>query len=123
MMSFALFESIFVMFLLVLAGVLFPPAWFRIGFGYKASIAVITGAVEMIRFQDVMKNDFPSWSTIWMHFGIKLVVLIILIFVFHYIEPLQRAMLFVVDQFLVFPFIYLPLGMLSVIVVIIRNIH
>ena len=123
MMSIALVESLIVELLLICAAAILPLYWFREGFGYKASVVVFVTAAWIIHFEDIMKYEFPAWSIVIYNIGGLLAILVILILLFHRVKLLQRIMEDFVDRLQVFLYIYPFIGVLSLFIVVLRNLN
>jgi hypothetical protein len=130
MLAFALLESIIVTGSLVLLSVLLPARWLRDGFDYKGFIIVLVAAVSMILFENYYKADFfkdilagatyPFPPFIWGTIGAVL-LLAALLWLAHAQPQFRKYALFVVEQLSLFTYIYVPLGLIGLAVVLIRN--
>lgn len=125
MMAFALIESVLVTFGLIVLSILFPTKWFKDGFIFKSLITVLLGAGAMLWLENTImsfNNNFPSIKLLLVAAGISLAVWVLLLLTFHFIKPLQKSLLFVADRIGVFAYLYIPLGVIGLIVVLGRNL-
>ena len=125
MMGFALLESLLVMIGLGLMSLVLPVGWFKNGFVYKSFITVLLGAVVILSFGNTLmslNNDFPPLESILKSSLIAIVAWVVLLFLFQYVKPMQKMVLFIADRMGVMAYFYLPLGAIGMIVVLIRNI-
>lgn len=123
MMAFALFESLLLTSVLVLLCILLPGKWYKDGFAYKGLLTVIVLAVCMILLQ---KNDLMITGRNTEAFLPGIVVaslaLFLSIILAHFISPLQRIFMELADRMQIFLYVYIPLGVLGLLVVMIRNL-
>jgi len=131
MMAFALFESVVVTGALVLIGALLPSGWLRSGFAYKGFLIVLVTTVAMILFEGWYRADFlkdllagqtyPVPPFIWGAVG-SVLVLALLLRLFRWKPRLQQYALDMVERLSLFTYIYVPLGIIGLVVVIVRNL-
>ena len=125
MMGFALLESLLVTFGLGLLSLTLPVSWFKNGFVYKSFITVVLGGVAMLWLENTImswNNKFPPMELLLTFAGITLGVWVALLLFFHFFKPLQKPLLFIADRIGVMAYLYVPLGVLGLIVVLIRNL-
>lgn len=131
MLAFALLESILVTGGLVLVSLILPSNWFKSGFAYKGFLIILAATISLILFQgyykigffqNLMRNDYSDFVPILAGLVISIVALSILFWLFHIKPRLQKYLSALIEQFSVFGYIYLPLGVIGFLVVIIRNI-
>jgi len=122
MLALALFESLFVTAGLVLASMLLPSKWFRDGFAYKGFLAVLVGALASIQLQKNLPTHFPAMAMLYTYVGISGLILVASIWLAHVTPQLQRLLLRLVDSISIMTYVYLPLGLISLVVVIFRNL-
>ena len=131
MLAFALLESLFIMAVLTVIAMVLPSSFLRNGFAYKgfitilvASIALILyqGYYEQIEFYDrLMHNDSSFFEPIWYGLGISVAILFCLFWVFQHWPRLQKLARMLIDQFEIFTYLYVPLGIIGLLLVIVRN--
>ena len=122
MMAFALLESFLVTGVLVFLSMITPEKWLRAGFSYKGFLALVIASIESIYVQPLLNDLFPAWRVIYAGIFVPLVVFILLALLFHRVLFLQRVLLVVIDRITIMTYIYIPLGLLGLIIVIVRNI-
>ena len=125
MMGFALLESLILTFGLGLLALLLPSGWFKNGFIYKSFITVVLGGVAMLWLENTImswNNKFPPVELLLTFAGITLGVWVALLLLFHYVKPLHKPLLFIADRIGVMAYLYIPLGVLGLFVVLIRNL-
>jgi hypothetical protein len=119
--TFALLESAFVAGLFILFGALLPAKWLKTGFGYKGFITVVVAAIAFIYLKGAMTNQ-PTVQFFVTTFVVTFLAWLGLILAAHFWNRFQRLVLDLADRLSIFLYIYLPLGLLSVVVVMIRLI-
>lgn len=122
MMAFALLESLLLTGSFLLASIILPGNWFKEGFAYKSFLIILIITVTSIRLQLSLKKDWPSKEALLPGFGIAILVLILLIVLAYFFTPLQKLLLDVQDRMQIFLYIYIPIGILGILVVFIRNL-
>lgn len=122
MMAFALLESTLVTGGLILLSIILPMKWFRQGFVYKSFLTTVVASVAITLLQGYTERTFPPFDVIYRGMGISSAILISLILAFHNIKFLQRGAEFIMDKLSIMAYIYVPLGIISLIVVIYRNL-
>ncbi len=131
MFAFALFESVLVTGgLVVLAGLL-PARFLKDGFAYKGFLIVLVATIAMIAFEgyykvdyfkDIMNGNDSSIPPFVVGLVVSIASLFGLLWLFRVQPRLQRYALYVMEQFSLFMYIYVPLGVIGLIVVIVRNL-
>jgi len=125
MMGFALLESLLATFGLGLLSVLLPTAWFRNGFVYKGFVTIVVGGIAMLWLENTVmswSNRFPPLDLLLTFVGITLGAWMILLVMSHYLKPLQKALIYIADRIGVMVYLYVPLGVLGLVVVLTRNL-
>jgi hypothetical protein len=122
MMAFALLESLTVTGILVLFGVILPSSWLKEGFAFKGFIIIAVSAVTAILFQRALRDNFPSTLMLLASSIGPLLVIAFLIFIIRSMPKVQNILLNVQDRILIMLFVYIPIGVLSLIVVTYRNL-
>jgi hypothetical protein len=122
MMAVALFESLLVAAVLVVIAAILPSGWYRDGFAYKGFLTVLILAVSSIQFQKYLPTHFPETSVIVRQAAVTGGFLLASIGLAHKVPDLQKLLIKVVDSISIMSFIYVPLGLLSLAVVIMRNL-
>jgi hypothetical protein len=119
MLMFALLETLLVTFFMVVLAVLLPGALLRDGFAYKASFALLAAAAISIHLQIVMTNQ-PKISFLLIELGRGLALWLVPVLLTRYVGFIRKIVLEVLDRLTIFSYLYLPLGILSLLVVIVR---
>lgn len=122
MLAFSLLESMLVISGLVLLAMVLPRKWFIAGFEYKGFLVVLVMTVSMILLQGFLTNRMPPMDIIYGGVVISVSVIVILFFLFDYVSALRKALLVIQDRMRIFIYLYVPLGILGILVVISRNI-
>jgi hypothetical protein len=131
MMAFAFFECVLLTGGLVIVSMILPSNWFKTGFGYKGFLIILVATTCFILFQGYYKvgffqnflnNDYSPLRPVLIGMGSGLVVLGGLFWLFHNRPRLQKYLSTFIEQFSVFSYIYVPLGVIGILVVFVRNI-
>ena len=131
MMAFAFLECILLTGGLVLVSLILPVNWFKIGFAYKGFLIILVATTGFILFQgyykvgffqNLINNDYSPFRPALIGMVIGFVVLVGLFWLFHNRPRLQKYLSTFIEQFSVFSYIYVPLGVIGILVVFVRNI-
>jgi hypothetical protein len=126
-LAFALFESLVVLGLIVVLSLLFPKQYFKDQFVIQGnSLALALGFVSFLVQRKVsLIYRLELWQTL-VYPTLILVGFIALVpiisFVFKRFSLLSRLALAVAERMTIFAYLYVPLGLIGVLVVIVRNI-
>ena len=122
MMAFALLESLAVIGFLLLLSAVLPSSWLKDGFAYKGFVILLIATAEALLIQKYLQHEFPSASA-WILgvLGPILLITILLMFL-RYLPKVQDVLLKIEDRFLILTFVYIPIGLLCLIVVTFRNL-
>jgi hypothetical protein len=126
-LAFALLESILVTGVLVLLAALLPAAAFKRGFAYKAFLLILTGVVASLLFERYYtvgglfySGAAPSYRPAALFAALCILMLVVLLLLVRMDLRMRRAILAIVDRISLFAYLYVPLGMVAVLVVILR---
>jgi hypothetical protein len=119
MMAFALLETVAAMLVILVLAIILPGVLLKEGFSYKASFFFIGFAVISIHLQFVMTNQ-PKISYLTLELGRALGIWLVPVLLVHYVEFLRRIVMDILDRLTIFSYIYFPLGLISLLVVIVR---
>jgi hypothetical protein len=119
MLAFALLETLLVTLALVVLAVILPGALLKEGFSYKASFFFIAFGAISIHMQSVMTNQ-PKTSFLLFELGRALALWLILVLLVRYVGLARKIVMDILDRLTIFSYIYLPLGMISLLVVAFR---
>jgi hypothetical protein len=122
MMAFALLESLLVMGLLLFVSAILPRAWYRDKFVSKGFLTILVSAALAIAIRLSLGNLYPGIEELYGKVLIAGLVLIGSILAVHYYQPLQKVLEFLAEQISIMTYLYLPIGIISVVVVLARNI-
>ncbi|MBN1449440.1 MAG: hypothetical protein JW963_00345 [Anaerolineales bacterium] len=122
MMAFAFLESSLILVGLLILSFFLPMSWLRDGFSYKGFIIVFIGSIAFIRYQAILGYELPDKEFFFLWIGILILTIVTLSLLFHFVYQLQVSLVSFVERFTVFSFLYIPLGLLGLIVVIVRNL-
>ena len=120
---FALFESVVIVLPLVLLSALLPAGWFRDKFVALATGIVYLSVVWFI-FAHINDPTLRSWGPgqflPWI--GLFLFSQVLFVSLIHYSHKLQSIIVALVDRLAVLSIVYLFIGLISVLIVVIRNV-
>ena len=119
MLATALIETILVMSVAVTLAFILPGVILRDGFAYKASFLLIALAIVSVYLQFNMTNQ-PKISFLMTQLILVLGLWLAPVLLVQFIAPLRKFVLDLFDRLTIFSYVYLPLGFLSLLVVIVR---
>jgi hypothetical protein len=122
MMAFAFMESLLVTAGLVLAGAILPSKWLRDGFAYKGFIFIVVGSIAAFVLQKNLRYEFPSTQMLLLNLVIPLILIGLFIAASHVMRPLQKVLLDIQDRISIMLYVYVPIGVVSLVVVVFRNL-
>jgi hypothetical protein len=111
---------------LIIAGIILPRKWFREGFAYKGFVTVLVAGIAMITLHYYLFSlnyEIPPMEVIYLGLGITMILLISLLWVFQNMPQLQTFSLAVQERLQIFMYFYLPLGLVGLAVVVLRNLR
>ncbi len=121
-MAFALLESLAATGLLILLSAVLPSSWLKDGFAVKGFVILLVATTTAIRLQHALTDDFPSLQTLLMYSVLPLILIVALLWLVHSRPKLQNILLGLQDRILIMLFIYLPIGVIGLLVVVARNL-
>jgi hypothetical protein len=122
MMAFAFMESLLVIGLLILISAILPPNWFRNKFASKSFLTILVGALLAIDIRISTPNRYPGMEFLFWRVLLSAVILIASLLAMHYFRPVQKGIDFILEQMTIMTYIYLPIGVFSLVIVLARNI-
>lgn len=122
MMAIALAESFLIIVSLVFVSAVLPERWFREGFSYKGFLVVLVGSIASILYQSLLGSEFLAIRTYFLWVGAVVFFLIVLNLLFHFFQSWRAVLVSIAERFTVFAYLYIPLGLLGLSVVFVRNI-
>lgn len=122
MMAFALLESALITLLLMVPAVILPSKLLKEGFVYKCFLAILVASIFSIWFQGTLTNDYPPSSSWLPSAAIAAGTFILLAFLFQLVSFLQKIALNLADRVGIMAYLYVPLGLIGILVYILRNL-
>jgi energy-converting hydrogenase Eha subunit A len=119
-MAIALLESVLVCALIILLCMIFPRHWLREAFAVKGSMAVLAAAIAAIFAKQF--DMYPIQPAFLAILAACLVAWIVSIFLLNRYPNLQKALSSFINRFNVFAYIYVPLGIIGIMIILIRNL-
>jgi len=117
MMAAALLESLLVTAVLVLLSAIFPASWLRDGFSYKSFVVLLVLTSASIYLQQVLRSSWPSIQILTIAWAAPLVGMAAIMALSHLSPRFKRILLDVQDRLSIMLYVYIPLGVLSLFVV------
>ena len=122
MMAFALLESLAATGLLVLLSAILPSSWLKEGFAFKGFVILLVATLTAILFQKALRDYFPSPQMLLTYTVLPLLVIVLLIRLVKSQPKIQNILLSVQDRILIMLFIYIPIGVIGLMVVMARDL-
>jgi hypothetical protein len=122
MMAFTLVESLAVTSVLVLLAAVLPSSWLRDGFALKGFVIVLIATATSILFQRSLEDDYPSTLLLVAVTLIPLVVTIAALAALRSMPRVRNILVNIQDRILIMLFVYVPIGLISMVVVMYRNL-
>jgi hypothetical protein len=77
----------------------------------------------MIVLQNNLTNTLPPVNILYLGFAIAMGVIVAMFFLLDKVAIFQKALLAIEERLQVFVYIYVPLGILGIVVVVFRNLR
>ena len=123
MMAFTLLESLAVTASLALASAILPATWLKDGFAFKGFVILLVATAASILFQKLLLgNEFPPAALIAVFILVPLALSAGLIFVLQPRPRARRILNSILDRVQIMLFVYVPIGLLALIVVLYQNL-
>ena len=122
MMAFAFLESLLVTGLLAVLSAILPPKWLKDGFGYKGFICMVMATIAAIILQRTLKGELPPVQILLLIGFASLVWTVVIIILAERTPRVQNVLIDVADRLSIMLFLYVPIGLVSLIVVTLRNL-
>jgi len=122
MMAFALLESLAATGLLILLSAILPSSWLKEGFAFKGFLILLVATLTAILFQKALRDYFPSPQMLLTYTVLPLLVIVLLIWIVKSQPKIQNILLSVQDRILIMLFIYIPIGVIGLMVVMARDL-
>jgi hypothetical protein len=121
--AFALLESVLVLLLLIVLSLLLPAPFFRDKFAAQGSVTVFVASCWAVVFQS-LRGEVRAWSLgeslLW--FALSLLTIGVSCLVIYRLERLERVVGAFAERLTVLLYLYVPLGLVGLIIVVARNI-
>jgi len=121
--AFALIESLLVMGLMVLMAIILPGKWYKERFVAQSSVAIILAAIASV-LAHLYGQDWSMWNTrgflTWL--GILFCLILVASFLVARFKWLERGLEALAERLLILSSVYIAIGLVSLILVLIRNI-
>ena len=130
MFAFALIESLLITGLLIALATLLPARILRDGFAYKGFLVVLVTTLTMILFElnykiedfkDILTGNYASIPPFVIGLVVSILALVGLLRLSQSSRRLQGIASFLTEQVSLFAYIYVPLGLIGLAVVLVRN--
>lgn len=122
METFALLESLLFLGGLIVLSAVLPKTWLRDGFSYKGFLIVLLGSIASILYQTSLGSNLPDAQMYYLWAGGLALLAIGSILLFHFIQRWQAVLISIAERFTVFAYLYIPIGCISLTVVVFRNL-
>ena len=122
MMAAALLESLVLTGFLVLLSAVLPPAWLKDGFALKGFVFVGVYAATSILLQRMLQDSFPPPAIVILSFILPLVLIAFLSVVIRSKPKIGNFASNVQERMLIMLFVYVPLGMISLLFVFLQTV-
>lgn len=119
MLSFALLETLLVTGGMVLLAALLPQKILKEGFSYKAAWFFLAFGLVSVHIQYTMSNQ-PKTAFLLRELFAGLALWLLPALLTQFIGAVRRVVLDLLDRLTIFSYLYVPLGMISLIVVVLR---
>jgi hypothetical protein len=121
--AFALLESVLVLLLLIVLGLLLPAPFYRDKFAAQGSVTVFVASCWAVVFQN-LRGEVRGWSLgeglFW--FALSLLTIGVSCVMIYRLERLERVVGAFAERLTVLLYLYVPLGLVGLIIVVARNI-
>ena len=121
--AFALIESMLVLGMMVLVAVILPEKWYRERFVAQSSVAILFAAIASV-LAHFYGQDWGMWNArgfvTWL--GILFCLILLASLLVSRFERLRRGIEALAERLLVLASVYIFIGVVSLILVLIRNI-
>ena len=121
MMAFAFLESLLITGILVLLSAILPSNWLRNGFAFKAFIVIVMATASAILLQRTMQGALPALPVLTLIWFAPLVWAVIFIILAERKPRVQTILLEIAERISIMLFIYVPIGLISLIAITVGN--
>jgi len=121
-MAFAFLESILLLVLLGTVAIILPKQWYAANFD-AVSLPIVLGlTVSAAMYQKRMGNAYSGIDSILSWFGFTLLAVLFLALVFGYFRGIRNISGKVMERISIMSYLYIPVGIISLLAVIYRNL-
>ena len=121
-MAFAFLESLLVTGVLVTLSAILPYNWLSDGFAYKGFIVIVMATVAAIILQRTMQGELPSLPILTLIWFTPLVWTAVFIEWVQRKPRVRNVLINIAERISIMLFLYVPIGILSLIVVAVGNL-
>lgn len=123
MMAFTLLESLVVTAVLALLSAILPSHWLREGFALKGFVVLVIATAASILFQKLLLgSEFPSVLLIAAFLLVPLALSVGLILLIRSKPRVQKILGNIQDRLQIMLFVYVPIGLIALVVVLYQNL-
>lgn len=122
MMAFAFLESLLVTGALTLVRAILPSKWLRDGFTYKGFVVMVMATSSAIILQRTLKGEFPPPQILMLIWFTPLVWTAVIIIVAKRMPRVKDILINIADRISIMLFLYVPIGIISIVVVVAGNL-
>jgi len=122
MMAFAFLESLLVTGILVVLSAILPSKWLKDGFVFKGFILLAMATIAAIILQRTLQGELPSLPILTLIWFTPLVWSVVFIILAERKQSVQSILLDIAERISIMLFLYVPIGVISLLVVTIRNL-
>lgn len=119
MMAFAFLESLLITGALVLLSAILPSNWLRHGFAFKGLIVIVMATASAVLLQRAMQGTMPTLPVLTLVWFMPLIWTIIFIILAQRKLRVQNILLEIAERVSIMLFLYVPVGLISLISVIV----
>ena len=123
MMAFAFLESLLLTGVLVTLSAILPYKWLSDGFAYKGFIVMVLATIAALILQRTLQGKMPALPVLTLIWFTPLVWAAVIIKVAERRPHVQALLINIADRISIMLFLYLPIGILSLIVVAVGNLR
>lgn len=122
--AFALLESSLILFVLIILAAVLPTQLLRLRFVAQGSMVVFVTTFWLVLFQLIFEPVMLNWSSsqLFLWLGLALTSIVLACILIHRSSRTRKAITALAERLTVFLYVYIPLGILGLLIVIIRNI-
>jgi len=121
-MAFAFVESIILLVLFGMIAIILPKNWYADHFEAVNLPIVLGMAVSAAKYQQQIGNTYSGISSILTWFGFTFLIVLSLALIFGIIGPLRKLSGKVMERISIMSYLYIPIGLFSLLVVVFRNL-